>query len=61
MDDRPLGELLRAFRLRAELTQQELADISDVSQRDISDLERGARRFPYRHTVNQLAEALHLS
>jgi predicted ATPase len=31
-----------------------------MSTRGISDLERGARRWPYRHTIAQLADALQL-
>lgn len=52
------AELLR--RYRAELTQEELAERAGLSVRAVSDLERGARRAPYRETVRLLAEALGL-
>jgi tetratricopeptide (TPR) repeat protein/transcriptional regulator with XRE-family HTH domain len=55
------GELLRTYRTAAGLTQEELAARAGMSARGISDLERGARRTPYRGTVDLLAEALHLT
>src|SRR5207249_2372044 len=55
------GELLRMYRTAAGLTQEELAARAGMSARGISDLERGARRTPYRGTVDLLAEALHLT
>jgi LuxR family maltose regulon positive regulatory protein len=54
------GELLRRFRLAAGLSQEALAARARLSARAISDLERGARRLPYRETVRQLATALDL-
>src|SRR5947209_8312205 len=55
------GELLRHFRRRAGLTQEELAERANVSARAISDLERGAKQGPHRTTVALLAGALLLS
>jgi predicted ATPase/DNA-binding XRE family transcriptional regulator len=55
------GELLRRFRVAAELSQEELAQRAGLSVRGISDLERGARRAPHPHTVAALAEALGLA
>src|SRR5438477_12682386 len=55
------GELLRAYRTTAGLTQEELAARAGMSARGISDLERGARRTPYKGTVELLASALHLT
>jgi predicted ATPase/transcriptional regulator with XRE-family HTH domain/Tfp pilus assembly protein PilF len=55
------GELLRQFRQRAGLTQEELAERANVSVRAISDLERGAKQTPHRTTVALLASALSLS
>jgi non-specific serine/threonine protein kinase len=49
------------LRLAAGLTQEGLAERAGLSVRAISDLERGARRRPYPHTVQQLARALRLS
>src|SRR5690348_1024991 len=54
------GSLLRRYRLAAGLTQEELAERARLSVRAVSDLERGARRAPYRDTVQQLADALEL-
>jgi transcriptional regulator with XRE-family HTH domain len=54
------GELLRRYRLAAGLTQEELAERAQVSQRAISDLERGQRTRPWRDTVQLLATALGL-
>jgi non-specific serine/threonine protein kinase len=60
MVDRSFGHLLQEFRAAAGLTQQELAELADLSSRGISDLERGARRSPRPVTVRQLAAALQL-
>lgn len=54
------GELLRRYRAVAGLTQEDLADRARMSRRAISDLERGARTKPWRHTVTLLADALDL-
>jgi predicted ATPase/DNA-binding XRE family transcriptional regulator len=54
------GSLLKRYRIAAELTQEELAERARLSARAVSDLERGARRNPYRDTVQQLADALDL-
>ena len=53
--------LLQRHRRAAGLTQEALAERAGLSVRAISDLERGARRAPYRHTVAQLAAALGLA
>ncbi|WP_159944710.1 MULTISPECIES: helix-turn-helix domain-containing protein [unclassified Nocardiopsis] len=55
------GHLLLRYRLRAELTQQELADFSTISVRAIRDLEHGRARQPRRDTVRLLADGLHLN
>ena len=60
-ETRDFGEWLRHFRAAAGLTQEELAASAGLSVHGISDLERGARRWPRRDTVHLLAEALHLS
>lgn len=64
-DDSPapageVGELIRRFRYRLGMTQQELADFSTVSVRAIRDLERGATQQPRRETLRLIADALRL-
>ncbi len=55
-----VGALLRAFRDRANLTQEQLAERSGISVHAISMLERGVRRAPRTSTIECLAEALRL-
>jgi len=59
--DPALGALLRLYRRHAGLTQRDLAALSGVSEREISDLERNVRQIPRAHTLAALATALHLS
>jgi transcriptional regulator with XRE-family HTH domain len=54
------GALLRRYRVAAGLSQEALAERAGLSARGLSDLERGARRLPYRDTVQRLALALGL-
>lgn len=58
---RPFGELLRQHRILAGLTQEALAERARLSQRAISDLERGVNRTPQPGTLDLLVEALRLS
>lgn len=60
-EQRAFADLLRAFRDRAGLTQEELAERAGLSADAIGLLERGARQRPQRHTVQQLADALALA
>lgn len=63
MSTQPLqnfGELLRACREHAHLTQEDLAERSGVSARAISDLERGIKKRPQAQTVQKLVTALQL-
>src|SRR2546423_2745486 len=60
-EDRPFGAVLRAYRVAVGLSQEELAGRAHLSQRTISDLERGVTTAPYRDTVAQLADALELA
>jgi predicted ATPase/DNA-binding XRE family transcriptional regulator len=55
------GALLRRFRLARAVSQETLAERARLSVQSVSSLERGARRAPYRHTVNALADALGLA
>jgi transcriptional regulator with XRE-family HTH domain len=54
------GEVLRRRRLRAGLTQEELAHRSGISVRNIRDIERGSVTRPRAGTVTLLVEALGL-
>ena len=52
------GRHVRALRLGAGLTQAELAERSGISERTVSDLERGLRASVYPDTARRLAAAL---
>jgi transcriptional regulator with XRE-family HTH domain len=55
------GDLLRARRLAAGLTQEDLAARCGLSIRALADMERGRTARPYRRSVALLAGALGLS
>jgi tetratricopeptide (TPR) repeat protein/transcriptional regulator with XRE-family HTH domain len=55
------GRILRARRVAAGLSQQDLAERSGLSVRAIGDLERERTRRPYPASVRHLADALELS
>jgi transcriptional regulator with XRE-family HTH domain len=55
------GGLLRQLRAEAHLTQEELAEAAQVSQRAVSDLERGINRTARKDTAVLLAGALNLA
>jgi DNA-binding SARP family transcriptional activator/Tfp pilus assembly protein PilF/DNA-binding XRE family transcriptional regulator len=55
-----LGELLRAHRVRAGLTQQELADRADVSVRAVRYIEQGRVTKPRAASMRRLAEVVGL-
>ena len=52
--------LLRRHRIRARLSQENLAELAGVSADEISALERGTRRAPQRATLGLLITALGL-
>ncbi|MEU4559442.1 helix-turn-helix domain-containing protein [Actinoplanes sp. NPDC023936] len=54
------GSLLRRLRAAAELTLEQLAETAGLSDRAISDMERGISRGPRASTVAALADALRL-
>jgi predicted ATPase/DNA-binding XRE family transcriptional regulator len=55
----PFGRLLRRRRNAAGLTQEELAELAELSPRGLAYLEAGTRS-PHRATVRRLADALRL-
>ncbi|WP_079181229.1 helix-turn-helix domain-containing protein [Streptomyces sp. CB00316] len=58
---REFGELVRGLRMRAGLSQEQLAHTSGVSVRALADMERGRTGGPQRRTVEALARGLALS
>jgi predicted ATPase/transcriptional regulator with XRE-family HTH domain len=52
------GSRLRALRVAASLSQEELAERAHLTTHAVSALERGTRTRPYPHTVRSLADAL---
>jgi len=59
--DSSFGALLRAWRLRALLSQEQLAGRAGLSERTVRDLEADRVRSPRTDTVRLLADALQLS
>jgi predicted ATPase/DNA-binding XRE family transcriptional regulator len=55
------GERLRALRLAARLTQEELAERAGLTAAGVSAIERGTRQRAYPRTVTALADALGLA
>src|SRR5215469_14904240 len=55
------GDLLRAYRAEARLTQEALAARAGLSPDAVGMLERGVRHQPRRSTVELLADALRLT
>jgi len=55
-----LGDLLRSLRMTADVTIEALAELSGVSDRTISDIERGVSGAPQHRTLVALADALRL-
>lgn len=51
---------IRTLRLRAGLSQEELAEHAGISARAISDMERGLRKNPRPETLRMLADGLQL-
>ena len=60
-DQLGFGEVLRGHRRAARLTLEQLAEISGVSARTLSDMERGRSQGPQHRTVTALADALALA
>src|SRR5215471_2927518 len=55
------GEILRAYRHAAYLSQEELAARAELSERTVRSLEAGRVQSPRTDTVRLLADALGLS
>jgi tetratricopeptide (TPR) repeat protein len=60
-DAAEFGARLRAYRVAAGVSQEELAAHSGLSVRAISDLERGRTRRPRKDSLARIADALNLS
>jgi tetratricopeptide (TPR) repeat protein/transcriptional regulator with XRE-family HTH domain len=58
---RDFAELLQQLRAESGLTQEELAQVSGLSPRTVSDLERGIHRSAHQDTARLLADALGLA
>jgi predicted ATPase/transcriptional regulator with XRE-family HTH domain len=54
------AQTLHGYRVRAGLTQEALAERAGLSERGVSNLERGVRTSPRPETVRMLADALAL-
>jgi len=57
---RAISEILRRHRLAADLTLEGLSNLSAISVRTISDIERGVSSAPQVRTIAALADALRL-
>jgi len=55
-----LSDVVRSYRLRAGLSQEQLAERAGISVNAIGAIEQGVRRAPYRQTIAQLVRALNL-
>ncbi len=58
--DNSLGMALKGARSREGLTQRQLAEVTGMPQRHISEMESGKRQIG-RERAKKLAEALHVS
>lgn len=56
-----LGDRLRQYRLLADLTLEALSQASGISDRTISNIERGVSTSPQRRTLSALLDALGLT
>jgi transcriptional regulator with XRE-family HTH domain len=60
-EGRALADLLRDYRVRARLTQEQLAVRTQLSVRAIRDIERGRTRRPRGDSIDRLAESIGLT
>lgn len=59
-EKKQLGENLRGLRLKAGLSQEELADLSSLHRTYIGSVERGERNISLENII-QLSRSLHIS
>lgn len=60
MTDETLGQLIRRVRKARGLTQTELADAAGISQRWVSDVERGESKMPRIPAMHRIAVSLEI-
>ncbi len=60
-DSRSFADLLRRLRIAAVLSQRELAERAGISERAVSDLERGVKQRPHPATVRMITDGLGLA
>ena len=60
-EERLFGDLVRDYRNKLNLSQEELADRAGLNPHSVSNLERGSTQVPWRSTANALADALELT
>lgn len=56
-----VAEALIGYRMRARISQEELADKAHLSVRAIRNIERGYTRYPHISSVRRLSVALDLT
>ncbi|WP_063054651.1 helix-turn-helix transcriptional regulator [Nocardia salmonicida] len=56
-----IASALMEYRLRANLSQEELADKAQLSVRALRNIERGCARYPHIKSVRRLTSALQLT
>ena len=61
LGEQSFAALLRMWRSRARLFQEDLAQRSTISERTVRNLESGRARVPHRDTARLLADALEIS
>ncbi|MGI8847025.1 MAG: helix-turn-helix domain-containing protein [Candidatus Dormibacteria bacterium] len=59
-DPTPLGEFVRRHRIRAGLTQRELAGAAGMDQAHLSRIEAGRVGRPHEHTLGELGRVLNV-
>src|SRR5262245_55600060 len=60
-DSAGLGALVQRYRLPAGITQEELAERTELSVRSVRNLERGRVRRPRSETVQRIVRALRIT